>query len=348
MTSPSISIVVPVYRCEARLARCLDSLIAQTFQDFEVILVDDASPDGSLAVAEAYEAKLPRCTILHHDVNKGVAEARNTGVRAATGDWIGFVDADDAALPTMLETLFRLASQHDCDIAQVGYRTIAEGRESEDGGEGEDGNAAKPENETVRVLTPREALRDMLETEQYALWNRLYARSLFRQDGTDFVPGLTCEDRIANAKLIASTRRVVVSNREEYLYFTNQGSISYNGLDARAFDIFDADDIVVSVVEQLGDADLAELARDRAAKGAFSLLVKWARFGIADVQLTEREALPPLWERFERDYPRLMSSPISAPKKIAAWQLKHCPALLRAEFRLLNALTNRNRKARTR
>ena len=272
MTSPSISIVVPVYRCEARLARCLDSLIVQTFRDFEVILVDDASPDGSLAVAEAYEAKLPRCTILRHDVNKGVAEARNTGVCAASGDWVGFV----------------------------------------------------------------------------ALWNRLYARSLFRQDGTDFVPGLTCEDRIANAKLIASARRVVVSNREEYLYFTNQGSISYNGLDARAFDIFDADDIVVSVVEQLGDADLAELARDRAAKGAFSLLVKWARFGIADVQLTEREALPPLWERFERDYPRLMASPISAPKKIAAWQLKHCPALLRAEFRLLNALTNRNRKACTR
>lgn len=346
MTSPSISIVVPVYRCEERLARCLDSLIAQTFQDFEVILVDDGSPDGSLAVAEAYEGKLPRCTILRHDVNKGVAEARNTGVRAATGDWIGFVDADDAALPTMLETLLQLASQHDCDIAQVGYRAVAEGREGEN--EGESGNAAERGSKSVRVLTPREALRDMLETEQYALWNRLYARSLFRQDGTDFVPGLTCEDRIANAKLIASARRVVVASREEYLYFTNQGSISYNGLDTRAFDIFEADDIVVGVVEQLGDADLTELARDRAAKGAFSLLVKWARFGIADAQLTEREALPPLRERFERDYPRLMASPISAPKKIAAWQLKHCPALLRAEFRLLNALTNRNRKARTR
>lgn len=346
MTSPSISIVVPVYRCEARLARCLDSLIAQTFQDFEVILVDDASPDGSLAVAEAYEGKLPRCTILRHDVNKGVAEARNTGVRAATGDWIGFVDADDAALPTMLETLLQLASQHDCDIAQVGYRTVAEGREGEN--EGESGNAAERGSKSVRVLTPREALRDMLETEQYALWNRLYARSLFRQDGTDFVPRLTCEDRIANAKLIASARRIVVSSREEYLYFTNQGSISYNGLDARAFDIFDADDIVVSVVEQLGDIALTELARDRAAKGAFSLLVKWARFGIADDRLNEHEALPPLWERFERDYPRLMKSPISAPKKIAAWQLKHCPALLRAEFHLLDALTNRNRKAHTR
>lgn len=346
MTSPSISIVVPVYRCEERLARCLDSLIAQTFQDFEVILVDDASPDGSLAVAEAYEGKLPRCTILRHDVNKGVAEARNTGVRAATGDWIGFVDADDAALPTMLETLLQLASQHDCDIAQVGYRTVAEGREGEN--EGESGNAAERGSKSVRVLTPREALRDMLETEQYALWNRLYARSLFRQDGTDFVPGLTCEDRIANAKLIASAHRVAVSSREEYLYFTNQGSISYNGLDARAFDIFDADDIVVSVVEQLGDIALTELARDRAAKGAFSLLVKWARFGIADDRLNEHEALPPLRERFERDYPRLMKSPISAPKKIAAWQLKHCPALLRAEFHLLDALTNRNRKAQTR
>lgn len=346
MTSPSISIVVPVYRCEEHLARCLDSLIAQTFQDFEVILVDDASPDDSLAVAEAYEGKLPRCTILRHDVNKGVAEARNTGVRAATGDWIGFVDADDAALPTMLETLLQLASQHDCDIAQVGYRTVAEGREGEN--EGESGNAAERGSKSVRVLTPREALRDMLETEQYALWNRLYARSLFRQAGTDFVPGLTCEDRIANAKLIASAHRVAVSSREEYLYFTNQGSISYNGLDARAFDIFDADDIVVSVVEQLGDIALTELARDRAAKGAFSLLVKWARFGIADDRLNEHEALPPLWERFKRDYPRLMKSPISAPKKIAAWQLKHCPALLRAEFHLLDALTNRNRKAHTR
>ena len=342
MTSPSISIVVPVYRCEERLARCLDSLIAQTFQDFEVILVDDASPDDSLAVAKSYEAKIPRCTILRHDANRGVAEARNTGVRAATGDWIGFVDADDCVLPTMFETLYRLASQNNCDIAQVGIRLVSSDQDPR-------ALACPSESsERARILTSLEALREMLETEEYALCSRLYARSLFRQDGTDFVPGLTCEDRIANAKLIASAHRVAVSSREEYLYFTNQGSISYNGLDARAFDIFDADDIVVSVVEQLGDIALTELARDRAAKGAFSLLVKWARFGIADDRLNEHEALPPLWERFERDYPRLMKSPISAPKKIAAWQLKHCPALLRAEFHLLDALTNRNRKAHTR
>lgn len=92
--SPSISIIVPVYKAEAYLHRCVDSLLAQTFTDFEVLLIDDGSPDRSGEICDAYAKKDARVRVFHQP-NGGVSVARQRGVENAKGEWITFVDADD-------------------------------------------------------------------------------------------------------------------------------------------------------------------------------------------------------------------------------------------------------------
>lgn len=101
---PTVSVIVPVYRAEEYLNRCVDSILAQTFTDFEVILVDDGSPDHCGEICDDYARRDPRVRAFHKE-NGGVSSARNMGLNHAQGEWIAFVDADDWVLSHYLETI---------------------------------------------------------------------------------------------------------------------------------------------------------------------------------------------------------------------------------------------------
>lgn len=106
MESCKVSIIVPVYNCEPYIEKCVNSILAQTEPDFQLILVDDGSKDGSGRICDDYAAIDKRVLVIHQE-NAGVSAARNAGLEAATGEYIGFVDADDFILPNMLEVLLR-------------------------------------------------------------------------------------------------------------------------------------------------------------------------------------------------------------------------------------------------
>ena len=114
-----ISVIVPVYRVEAYLPCCLDSILAQSHSNLEIILVDDGSPDRSGEICDAYAKKDPRIKVIHQK-NQGVCAARNAGLAAATGDWISFVDGDDWIDSEMYAYLLDLAGQYDSDLVQCG------------------------------------------------------------------------------------------------------------------------------------------------------------------------------------------------------------------------------------
>ena len=99
---PEISVIVPVYRAEAYLHACIDSILSQTFSDFELILVDDGSPDNCGAICDDYAARDSRVRVIHQE-NQGQAAARNRALAVARGDWVCFVDSDDTVHPQMLE-----------------------------------------------------------------------------------------------------------------------------------------------------------------------------------------------------------------------------------------------------
>ena len=119
ITSPKISIIVPVYKVEQYLRRCLDSILAQTFTDWECILIDDGSPDKSGAICDEYASRDSRFCVIHQE-NKGVSAARNAGLDAARGQWIGFVDSDDWCEKEMYEHLYSSALNQDVDVVICG------------------------------------------------------------------------------------------------------------------------------------------------------------------------------------------------------------------------------------
>ena len=112
MSSSKISIIVPIYKVESYLRQCLDSILHQTYQNLEIILVDDGSPDGCGAICEEYAQKDSRIHVIHQ-TNGGVSAARNTGLEAATGQWIGWVDPDDWIDANMFELLITEGEQQE-------------------------------------------------------------------------------------------------------------------------------------------------------------------------------------------------------------------------------------------
>ena len=118
-----ISIIVPVYNVEKYLDRCIKSILNQTYEDLEIILVDDGSTDKSRMICNFYKQKDTRIKVIYQS-NKGVSAARNAGIKEATGQYIGFVDSDDYIEPDMFDTLYNLICKFNCDIAICGYSCI--------------------------------------------------------------------------------------------------------------------------------------------------------------------------------------------------------------------------------
>jgi glycosyltransferase involved in cell wall biosynthesis len=121
---PVISIIVPVYKVEAYLRRCIDSILAQTFTDFECILVDDGSPDACPAICDEYAKQDNRIMVIHQE-NKGVSAARNAGLDIAKGEWIGFVDSDDWCDEKMFRFLYDNAVKYDVDVSICGVQKVS-------------------------------------------------------------------------------------------------------------------------------------------------------------------------------------------------------------------------------
>ncbi len=120
-----LSIIVPIYKVEPYLRRCVDSILAQTFTDFELILIDDGSPDGCPAICDEYAQKDSRIVVIHQE-NQGVSAARNAGLDIAQGEFIGFIDPDDWCDPQMYEKLLKAIEENGRDIAICGFNNVSE------------------------------------------------------------------------------------------------------------------------------------------------------------------------------------------------------------------------------
>lgn len=160
-----ISVVVPVYKVEAYLERCVYSLVHQTYENLEIILVDDGSPDNSGKICDQLAEQDSRIQVIHK-VNGGLSDARNAGIEVATGDYIAFIDSDDWYDPTMLEVLYGLAEEHNAGIAECSYRSIHDGRiQAETSCSG-----------AVMEFTPAQAIESNLDWKfcKPVAWNKLY------------------------------------------------------------------------------------------------------------------------------------------------------------------------------
>ena len=228
---PLISIVVPIYNVAEYLPRCLDSILAQTYKNFEVILVNDGSTDKSKQICQDYSRKDKRF-ILINKKNGGVSSARNTGIDRAKGDYVTFVDPDDYADDDYLEVLFRTMKRHGADISACGHITRYEAS----------GATISSACGKQRVLTPEEAIRAMLY-ETYdglgvSLWAKLFSKNVF--DGVRFPEGRIFEDTAIVFELIGAAKSISTDLHSKYNYMMRSDSITNCDFDKSKLDMLDA------------------------------------------------------------------------------------------------------------
>ena len=196
--TPKISIIVPVYNTEKYLPRCIDSILGQSFADFELLLIDDGSTDESGAICDAYAKKDDRVRVFHQP-NKGVSAARNVGLKYATGDWIFFPDSDDIVMPDAFEFMMKLLDEQ-TDYLMVGYQVYDE-----------DGNCTYSVADKKQLTKTRdEALMEMFSPTDYRyqgyLWNKLFKASIIKEHNISFVQGIKFnEDRLFNVEYLCHT-----------------------------------------------------------------------------------------------------------------------------------------------
>lgn len=208
--SGTISVIIPVYKVEPYLARCMDSVLGQTYENLEVILVDDGSPDNCPALCDAYAERDARVKVIHQ-ANSGVSAARNAGLDAATGDYIGFVDSDDAIHSRMYEILHRACTQENAEIALCPFAEFAEKERPRETHE---------ESRESEILTPRQAIARLYGPQSglyTVLWNKLYRRTVFQT--IRFPVGKVNEDLYMACQVFDASNRIACTDNVLYYYF---------------------------------------------------------------------------------------------------------------------------------
>ena len=246
-----ISVIVPVYNCEKYLSDCLDSLLAQTYQDFEVILIDDGSRDGSGGICDSYARKDSRIRVVHQE-NGGVSRARNRGLELATGDAVSFIDSDDTLEPDMYELLVNTMQEHEADIAHCGYQHIV-------------GDEVRLVHDTKRVIpqTTWEALDCFVSGRLFGggLWNKLFASKLIA--GLKFREDLKInEDILFNFQAFRKAEKTVFADFALYHYIAHFGtSAVFRTPDEKK--IQDACAVARYIYEELVGSELNDVAAER-------------------------------------------------------------------------------------
>ena len=204
--NPKISIIVPVYKVEPYLRKCIDSILNQTFKDFELILVDDGSPDNCGKICDEYAKKDERIIVIHKD-NGGVSMARNAALNIAKGDYIGFVDSDDYIESYMYEELYNKCKLEEADISIIGTREINE--------------KGKMVYEYIpNVINFSEILK------RAHPWNKLFDRKLFFDNNLFFSQDKYYEDLELIPKLFVKAKKVCKVDNIGYIYLQRKGSIT--------------------------------------------------------------------------------------------------------------------------
>ena len=212
-----ISIIIPVFKVEKYLARCLDSLMGQTHTDFEAILIDDRSPDGSGKICDEYANRDNRFKVIHCEQNGGASAARNIGLGLASGDYIAFVDSDDYVVPTYLEMLLAKIEKAGADVVQCGYQEVVSDEHVTMGAESFFEGYT---NEQAYGLLYGDGRNDVLN---FILWNKLFRKETVKD--IRFVEGLRCEDVIFISEVISSVKTIAVSNEGIYYYCRHDDSV---------------------------------------------------------------------------------------------------------------------------
>ena len=262
--APLLSIIVPVYKVENYLPKCIDSILAQTFTDFELILVDDGSPDDCPALCDATAEKDARVRVIHQK-NGGLSAARNAGLDAARGAWIGFVDSDDYIEPEMYEVLYQAVQSTGADLALCDYAEVDEA-----------GKPCPPMHVSLSEgeLTGQKLLKRASGLMVQLAWNKLYRRAIFTQ--LRYPEGKLNEDLFLIPEVCLQIQKAVVVPKALYYYVQRGGSIMNESKTLRHYDAAEAAQRYWDCLVENAAYDARHCARHPAAGKCCGCSLRWS------------------------------------------------------------------------
>lgn len=273
---PQVSVIIPVYNTEEYLEDCLRSVQNQTFADFEAIVINDGSTDGSEEIIHRYVESDPRFILINQD-NAGPSEARNAGLRTSQAPWITFVDSDDMIVPNFIERMIKLANNPvinrklpSSDIVCCGSRKFTETPASIP--------AINAGN--LKLWKSEDALAQALYQDKvpdYSAWNKLYARSLW--EGISFPKGKYFEDLATIPQIFKKARFIASTNAKLYLYRIREDSIlrtEYTTTKAELLNI--AENVLdrIKIDESSDNSKLVQAGENTVISASFSILMRTA------------------------------------------------------------------------
>lgn len=224
MEKDLISVIVPVYKVEKYLEKCIESIIKQTYTNLQIILVDDGSPDNCGKICDEYAKKDLRIEVIHK-ANGGLSDARNVGISKAKGRYIGFVDSDDYIKEDMYEILLNLIKKYDADVSICNLYDVIDGNE-----------CIRNKENGIREYSRLDILKEVLldkNIQSYA-WNKLYEKELF--DEIKYPIGKKYEDIGTTFYVFEKCNKIVVTSEPEYYYLKRSDSLVNNVTESTILD----------------------------------------------------------------------------------------------------------------
>ena len=254
MNSVTISIVVPVYQVRSYLARCLDSILHQTYRNFEVIMVDDGSTDGSSEICDAYASEYDNFKVIHKP-NGGLSSARNAGIDEATGQYIMFVDSDDVIHHQTVELEIALLEKNSADALICPLKRFENDSEI-------DASKEIVLVDNAVIVSGEEAERGFFNNPNASKYvsscGKVYRRELF--DDIRFPEGRLFEDEFTTYRIYYKCKKIVVIDTPFYYYYINNSGITQNLNLNKRFDEYDAQEGRISFFREKGNGELYHLA----------------------------------------------------------------------------------------
>lgn len=226
---PLVSVIMPAYKVEKYLRRCIDSILAQTYSNFELILVEDGSPDKCGKICDEYAEKYKFISVIHQS-NQGLSAARNNAVPMAKGKFITFIDSDDFITTDYIEYLVKLIIKYNAEISAASFVY-----------QYEDGDIKTPKEETYSTFyTPAEALEKMNYVKGFGLtaWGKLYKKELV--EAYPYPVGKLYEDIATTYKIVGDSTGVAYGNKQIYYWIQRTNSIMHSGFNPRQLNAIEA------------------------------------------------------------------------------------------------------------
>lgn len=310
---PVISVIVPVYKVEKYLHKCVDSILAQTFTDFELFLVDDGSPDSCGDICDEYAKKDDRVIVIHKK-NGGLSDARNVAIDRAGGDYLTFIDSDDYVAENHLESMYSALLETDSDIAITNMSSVKDGILNH--------GHYSPSNQ-VRVLNSKEEIFQTIYKP--CACAKLYKKQIFAE--IRYPVGRLYEDVFTYHDILAMVNRVVLTGQNTYFYLIRSDSIMHQEYKLQFTDIVDAIELRIKKLEELGLFDLVNENRP----------FIYSRVAVAFAQLDpavpeNKKRLDEIKDIYDQEYPKLMAETNNIKQKIRYWLLYRFPDIHSALF----------------